>query len=123
MYNPSQVISTSANLTVHVSAATAGRYHCKASTAGFGEINAEATVTVKGAPVIHSPKMQYGTPADTVRLECVAASVPVPDRIVWTYQGTVIGTRNDQNYYSVSLKKIRFLSGARFTRYNNINKT
>lgn len=102
MFFVAQVISTSSNLTVTVSAATAGRYRCRASTPGFGEVTAEVTVLVKSAPVIGSPRVQHGTPSDTVRLECVAASVPVADRIVWSYQGTVIGTRNDQNYYSVS---------------------
>lgn len=100
--SPSQVVSTTSNLTVIVSAATAGRYRCKATTSGFGELTAEATVYMKRAPVISSPRIQHGTPSDTVRLECVASSVPVPDRIVWTYHGTIIGTRNDQNYYSVS---------------------
>lgn len=97
-----QVVSTTSNLTVIVKPSTAGRYHCKATTPGFGEVNAEATVYMKRAPIIVSPRVQHGTPSDTVRLECVASSVPVPDRIVWTYHGTIIGTRNDQNYYSVS---------------------
>lgn len=95
-------MSTSSNLTVLVSATTAGRYHCKATAAGFGEVNAEVTVSVKGAPVIDSPVVQYGSPTDTVRLECMATSVPVAEKIVWTYHGTVIGTQTDQSYYSVS---------------------
>lgn len=102
-----QVISTSSNLTVIVSPATAGRYRCKASTPGFGEVSAEVAVLMRSAPVIGSPRVQHGTPTDTVRLECVASSVPVADRIVWSYQGTVIGTRNDQNYYSVSIRRGR----------------
>lgn len=96
-------MSTTSNLTVLVSNATVGRYHCKATTPGFGEVNAEASVFMRGKPVIDSPHVQHGTPSETVRLECVASSVPVADRIVWTYHGTVIGTRNDQNYYSVSI--------------------
>lgn len=97
-----QVISTSSNLTVLVSASTAGRYRCRASTPGFDDVNAEVTVFMKSAPAIKSPGTQHGTPTDTVRLECIASSVPIADRIVWTYHGTVIGTRSDQNYYSVS---------------------
>uniref|UniRef100_A0A2H8TWA9 Irregular chiasm C-roughest protein n=1 Tax=Melanaphis sacchari TaxID=742174 RepID=A0A2H8TWA9_9HEMI len=96
-----KVMSTTSNLTVLVTNTTIGRYHCKATTLGLGEVNAEASVFMRGKPVINSPRIQYGTPSETVRLECVASSVPVADRIVWTYHGTVIGTRNDQNYYSV----------------------
>jgi hypothetical protein len=97
------VVSTTSNLTVLVSASTAGRYHCRASAPGFDDVNAEVTVFMKRAPSISSPSTQHGTITDTVRLECVASSVPVADRIVWTYHGTVIGTRNDQSYYSVSI--------------------
>lgn len=97
-----QVVGKISNLTLIVSASTVGRYHCKATTPGFGEVNAEATVSMKGAPVIDSPRVQYGTLSETVRVECTASSVPVADRIVWTYHGTVIGTKKDQNYYSVS---------------------
>jgi len=96
-------MSSTSNLTVHVSAASAGKYYCKATSPGFGEVNAEATVLMKSPPVIHSPRAQYGSPSDTVRLECVALSVPVADKILWSYQGTIVGTRNDQNYYSVSI--------------------
>lgn len=96
-----KVVSTTSNLTVLVLNTTVGRYHCKATTSGFGEVNAEASISMKGKPVIDSPLVQYGTLSETVRLECVAKSVPVADRIVWTYHDNIIGTKNDQQHYSV----------------------
>ncbi|XP_015363944.1 PREDICTED: irregular chiasm C-roughest protein-like [Diuraphis noxia] len=96
-----KVMSTTSNLTVLVSNLTVGRYHCRAITSGFGEVNAEASVTMRGKPIIDSPLVQYGTLSETIRLECVAKSVPVADRIVWTYHNTEIGTKNDQKHYSV----------------------
>jgi len=125
-----KVVSTSANLSVTVSAATAGRYHCKASNSKFGDINAEATVSMKSGPVISSPRVQYGSPSDTVRLECTATSVPIADRIVWSYQGTIIGTRNDQNYYSVledpmdnGVKSTLIIRNSRYEQFGTYNCT
>ncbi|KAL4154272.1 hypothetical protein QTP88_002096 [Uroleucon formosanum] len=96
-----KVISMTSNLTVLVSNLTVGRYHCKASTARFGEVNAEAYISMRGKPVINSPQIQYGVLSEMVRLECIIMSVPVADRIIWTYHGVVIGTKNDKNYYSI----------------------
>lgn len=98
-----QVMSTTRNLTVLVSNTTVGRYHCRATTSGLGEVNAEASVTMRGKPVIDSPLVQYGTLSETARLECVAKSVPVADRIVWTFHNTEIGTKYDQKHYLVSI--------------------
>lgn len=105
-------MSSTSNLTVTVSAASAGKYYCKATSPGFGEVNAEATVLMKSAPTIHSPRVQHGSPSDTVRLECIALSVPVADKILWSYQGTVVGTRNDQNYYAVSTLNTPYVRGS-----------
>ncbi|XP_029346962.1 irregular chiasm C-roughest protein [Acyrthosiphon pisum] len=95
-----RVVSVTGNLTVQVTNITVGRYHCKATTSRFGEVNAEATVSMRGKPVINSPQVQYGSLSETVRLECVATSVPVADEIIWTYHRVRIGNNKDQNYYS-----------------------
>ncbi|XP_050530671.1 irregular chiasm C-roughest protein [Daktulosphaira vitifoliae] len=95
-----KVVGSSSNLTIQVTSITSGRYYCRATAPGFGEIGAEATVLVKGSPVIGTRPVQYGVLGDTVRLECSAYSVPVADRIVWTFQGTVVG-KADQKYYTV----------------------
>ncbi|XP_049959878.1 irregular chiasm C-roughest protein [Schistocerca serialis cubense] len=83
----SKVVGTSVNLTLDVERHTAGRYYCKASVMGFPEVGAEATVYLKGPPTISSQRTQFGQQGDTVRLECVAYSIPKPDHVMWTFRG------------------------------------
>lgn len=88
------------SLVVVVSISTAGRYCCRAKTKGFDDIDAEMSIVMKSAPVINSRSIQYGVVGDDVRIDCIAYSVPVADRIVWTYQGTELGVPG-QRYYTV----------------------
>lgn len=65
---------------------------------GFPEIGAEATVYLKGPPVISSPQRQHGIVGDNARLECVAFSVPKARHVSWTFNGREINTSNDQDF-------------------------
>lgn len=96
--NTDRVVSTSPNLTLTVTADTAGRYYCKATVMGFPEIGAEATVYLKGPPTIISHKTQFGIPGDNVRLECSAFSIPTPQKVVWSFKGEDVGADNHQDY-------------------------
>ncbi|KAL0859870.1 hypothetical protein ABMA27_010207 [Loxostege sticticalis] len=86
------------NLTLSVDTHTAGRYVCKASIEGFPEIEAEASVFIKGPPKILSNQTQYGSQGDTVNIECAAFAVPRIDNIVWTFDGKEIDAIHDQDY-------------------------
>lgn len=91
-----QVVSTSTNLTITVSQETIGRYLCKASVPGFPDIAEQATVYLKGTPAITSSRRQFGTPGETVRVECIAFSVPKARHVAWTFNGREInGTFED----------------------------
>lgn len=93
-----RVVGTTNNLKIIVSNETAGRYYCKASVIGFPEIKSEANVYVKQAPKIESPSKQYGVKGDTLRLECVAFSVPKARHISWSFNGIEINTMSDRDY-------------------------
>lgn len=93
-----RVVGTTNNLKIIVSNETAGRYYCKASVIGFPEIKSEANVYVKQAPKIDSPSKQYGAKGDTLRLECVAFSVPKARHISWSFNGIEINTMSDRDY-------------------------
>lgn len=86
-------MSTLPNYTVSVTEDTAGRYVCQAVVQGFPQISAEAVVFLKGPPKIHSQRIQFGTEGETVRLECLAISIPRPDRVTWSHQGHEIDFR------------------------------
>ncbi|XP_063835341.1 irregular chiasm C-roughest protein [Ostrinia nubilalis] len=86
------------NLTLSVDTHTAGRYVCKASIEGFTEVEAEASVFIKGPPKILSNQTQYGSQGDTVNIECAAFAVPRIDTIVWTFDGKEIDAIHDQDY-------------------------
>ncbi|OXA59029.1 irregular chiasm C-roughest protein isoform X2 [Folsomia candida] len=90
-------VSTSPNHTVTVTEDTQGKYVCQAVVQGFPQISAIATVSLKGPPRIESHRVQYGTMGDTIRLECLARSIPKPDRITWTHLGREIDN-NDSDY-------------------------
>ncbi|CAH0718480.1 unnamed protein product, partial [Brenthis ino] len=86
------------NLTLTVDTHTTGRYLCKASVEGYPEIEAEASIFIKGPPKIISNHTQFGSQGDTVNIECAAFSVPRIDNIVWTFEGKEIDTVHDQDY-------------------------
>lgn len=93
-----RVVGTTNNLKIIVSNETAGRYYCKASVIGFPEIKSEANVYVKQAPKIESPSKQYGAKGDTLRLECIAFSVPKARHISWSFNGMEINTMSDRDF-------------------------
>ncbi|KAE8737474.1 hypothetical protein FOCC_FOCC017062 [Frankliniella occidentalis] len=82
-----RVVGSLPNLTFKVEAERAGRYYCRASVPGYPEIGAEAAVLVKGPPKVLSPHTQWGHVGDNARVECIVASVPRPDKIIWSYNG------------------------------------
>jgi hypothetical protein len=98
LYNFHQVVGSSLNLTLSVTAETAGRYYCKASVNGFPEIGAEATIYIKGPPSITSSKKQIGMNGDTTNLECIAFSIPKPRHLSWYFNGKEINASNDENF-------------------------
>lgn len=103
-------MGTATKLKIIVSNETAGRYYCKASVTGFPEIKSEAIVYMKAAPVIESPRQQYGVQGDTLRLECAAFSVPKARHISWSFMGREINPTADGDYAILedpSLRRIK----------------
>ncbi|XP_053678604.1 irregular chiasm C-roughest protein-like [Anopheles nili] len=90
-----QVVSSAANVTLVVTPATAGRYYCKASVQGFPEVEADATVYLRGPPTISSPRQQYGAVHDSAQLECVALSIPKPRHVLWSFNGREINVSTE----------------------------
>ncbi|XP_065364987.1 irregular chiasm C-roughest protein [Calliphora vicina] len=88
--NSDRVVATTANITLKVTADTAGRYYCKAVVDGFPEIGAEATIYVKRAPIITSHKVQFGAVGNRAKIDCLAFSIPKAERILWSYEGKII---------------------------------
>ncbi|XP_049882134.1 irregular chiasm C-roughest protein-like [Pectinophora gossypiella] len=86
------------NLTLTLDTHTAGRYLCKASIEGYPEIEAEASLFIKGPPKILSNHTQFGSQGDTVNIECAAFAVPRIDSILWTFDGRDIDSLHDQDY-------------------------
>ncbi|VVC96791.1 unnamed protein product, partial [Leptidea sinapis] len=93
-----QRVGKTANLTLTTDTHTAGRYLCKATVEGFPEIQAEASIFLKGPPNILSNNTQFGSQGDTVNIECAAFAVPSIDNIVWTFEGKEIDGVHDQDY-------------------------
>ncbi|XP_050679534.1 irregular chiasm C-roughest protein-like isoform X1 [Leptidea sinapis] len=91
-------VGKTANLTLTTDTHTAGRYLCKATVEGFPEIQAEASIFLKGPPNILSNNTQFGSQGDTVNIECAAFAVPSIDNIVWTFEGKEIDGVHDQDY-------------------------
>ncbi|KAF9799007.1 hypothetical protein SFRURICE_011646, partial [Spodoptera frugiperda] len=69
-----------------------------ASVDGYPEIEAEASVFIKGPPKIISNQTQFGSQGDTVNIECAAFAVPRIDNIIWTFDGKEIDSIHDQDY-------------------------
>lgn len=93
-----QVVSTSPNLTIVVSQETIGRYLCKASVPGFPDIGEQATVYLKGPPTITSSRRQFGTPGETIRVECIAFSIPKARHVSWTFNGRDINSTFEDDF-------------------------
>ncbi|XP_031765183.2 irregular chiasm C-roughest protein-like [Galleria mellonella] len=91
-------VGKTANLSLTVDTHTAGRYICQASIEGYPEIQAEASVFIKGPPKILSNQTQFGSQGDIVNIECAAFSIPRIDNIIWTFEGREIDTIHDQDY-------------------------
>lgn len=53
---------------------------------------------MKQAPIIESPRIQYGSKGDTLRLECSAFSVPKARHISWSFNGHEINPSSDLDY-------------------------
>lgn len=97
-YFDQQVVSTSPNLTIAVSQESIGRYLCKASVPGFPDIGEQATVYLKGPPTIKSSRRQFGTPGETVRVECLAFSIPKARHVSWTFNGRDINSTFEDDF-------------------------
>ncbi|XP_047509319.1 irregular chiasm C-roughest protein-like [Pieris napi] len=91
-------VGKTANLTLTADTHTSGRYMCIASVEGYKEIEAEASIFIKGPPKIISNHTQFGSQGDTVNIECAAFAVPKIDNIVWTFEGKEIDGVHDQDY-------------------------
>ncbi|CAG4974936.1 unnamed protein product [Colias eurytheme] len=91
-------VGRTANLTLTVDTHTSGRYLCKARVDGYPEIEADASIFIKGPPKILSNATQFGSQGDTVNIECAAFAVPKIDNIVWTFEGKEIDGVHDQDY-------------------------
>ncbi|XP_052899813.1 irregular chiasm C-roughest protein-like [Anopheles moucheti] len=116
IHEPSdQVVSSANNVTLVVTTATAGRYYCKASVQGFAEIEAEATVYLRGPPAINSPRQQYGAVHDSAQLECVALSIPKPRHVLWSFNGREINISSEPSAAEYRALDIPIPNGVRST--------
>lgn len=94
IYEPTRaVVHDRINYTTTLTQDTQGKYVCQAHVQGFPTISAEATIHLKGPPSIISQRVQFGVEGDTVRLECLAKSIPLPEKITWTHLGREIDNR------------------------------
>ncbi|CAK1549212.1 unnamed protein product [Leptosia nina] len=91
-------VGRTANLTLTVDTHTSGRYLCKATVDGYREIEADASIFIKGPPKIVSNNTQFGSQGDTVNIQCAAFAVPKIDNIVWTFEGKEIDGVHDHDY-------------------------
>lgn len=93
------MVGVSNKLEIIASTQTSGRYYCKASSPGFQEIRAEATVTIKGPPKILSTNQQYAhTNQQFDDIECSVHSVPKAKHISWAFNGKLIDINNDLRF-------------------------
>lgn len=53
-------------------------------------------VFFSGSPKIMSNQTQYGVEGDSVKIECVAFSVPKPDYVLWSFDGVEINSFHNQ---------------------------
>lgn len=50
-----------------------------------------------GPPSIVSHRTQFGVEGDNVKVECIAFSIPAPEKVVWTFNGREVDLQ-DQDY-------------------------
>ncbi|GBP87754.1 Irregular chiasm C-roughest protein [Eumeta japonica] len=86
------------NLTITLDTHTSGRYMCKATVEGYPDVEADATVYIKGPPKILSNRTQFGTQGDSVKVECAAFAIPRLESIVWLFDGKEIDSLHDQDF-------------------------
>ncbi|XP_065202863.1 irregular chiasm C-roughest protein-like isoform X2 [Planococcus citri] len=121
-----KVVGKSSNLTIVASRETTGRYYCRAHVPGFPDIGAEAYVKMNSKPLIKKDGIQYSMLGDTVRLECSAYSVPMPERTTWSFNGQEIGP-NHQDYAVLEdplpegVKSTLIIKEARLEHYGTYN--
>ncbi|XP_052872055.1 irregular chiasm C-roughest protein-like [Anopheles cruzii] len=82
-----QIVASWPNVTLAVTSATSGRYLCKASVPGFAVVEAEATVFLRGPPLISSPRQQHCTVGERAQLVCTAFAIPPPRHVLWSFNG------------------------------------
>nr|XP_018900895.1 PREDICTED: irregular chiasm C-roughest protein-like isoform X1 [Bemisia tabaci] len=92
------IVGSSANLSIIATSDKAGRYTCQATVRGFPPIEADATVILKGPPTIVSHRLQFGVPGDSVELECIAYSIPPPQKFVWMHNGQELDLSTSGDY-------------------------
>jgi hypothetical protein len=101
------LVGTSGNLTIEVSASTAGKYECVASTKGghYAAIKSEASVFVKSKPDIDVSEtylVQKAPLGSTGQVECLATSVPTVQSVEWyDDSGVLIVPSDTGTKYSV----------------------
>lgn len=63
---------------------------------GYADIIEQATVYLKGPPTITSARRQFGTPGESVALECIAFSIPKARFVSWSYNGHDINNASNE---------------------------
>ncbi|XP_063798271.1 kin of IRRE-like protein 2 isoform X2 [Pseudophryne corroboree] len=82
----SEVLSNGNTLSLNkVSREDTGTYVCKAIVPRIGTMEREVTLTVRGPPVISSELTYESILGGKARLECLVEAIPVPDRIIWSW--------------------------------------
>lgn len=62
---------------------------CNATVPGFPSATQEYLLFIKGPPRIKSDGRQVAVVGHTVKLECLAHSVPLPSQVIWRYKSKV----------------------------------
>lgn len=114
-----------------VASDTAGRYFCKATVNGFPEIGAEATIYVKRAPIITSPKTQHGMVGSRAKIDCSAFSIPKAEHILWSFEGKQINMSSDdpdiyifeEHHLPEGVRAALIIKESRSTHYGKYNCT
>ncbi|XP_076438716.1 kin of IRRE-like protein 1 [Babylonia areolata] len=92
----------------HVTPASFGVYTCTASTSGFPDVSKEVLLLQNGKPSIRSEKQQYAARGEKGQLECIARSVPKPDRMVWLREGQPIDLDDSSGRFSAQEKDLLY---------------
>ncbi|XP_067679374.1 kin of IRRE-like protein 1 isoform X1 [Haliotis asinina] len=67
-----------------------GVYVCTANVLGFNSISREIYLLQNAPPTIMSEVKQYAVTGENAEVECMAMSVPKPDKIIWMRDGIPI---------------------------------